>query len=139
MKAISVWQPHATAIALQVKKIETRGWQTSHRGPIAIHAAKRWQSDQREFASEEFTLGRLPEQIPLGCIVAVVNLVDCKPTEDLAPMISGQERRWGNYLPGRFGWCFADVRALVEPVPFKGKQGFFFVPDHLLRVTDANT
>jgi len=41
MKALSLWQPWASAIALGSKRIETRGWATSYRGPLAIHAAKR--------------------------------------------------------------------------------------------------
>ena len=64
MKAISFWQPWATAIAAGVKKIETRGWQTAYTGPLAIHAAKRRGPAEREFASVERALGRLPKRIP---------------------------------------------------------------------------
>ena len=41
MKALSLWQPHAQAIAAGLKPYETRHWPTRYRGPIAIHAAKR--------------------------------------------------------------------------------------------------
>ena len=41
MKALSLWQPWASLVALRVKTIETRSWSTSYRGPLAIHAAKR--------------------------------------------------------------------------------------------------
>lgn len=40
MKAITLTQPWATLIAVGAKKIETRSWSTSYRGPLAIHAAK---------------------------------------------------------------------------------------------------
>lgn len=40
MKALTLHQPWATLVALGVKSIETRSWTTSHRGPIAIHAAR---------------------------------------------------------------------------------------------------
>ena len=40
MKAISLWQPWASAIAIGEKTIETRSWWTPHRGALAIHAAK---------------------------------------------------------------------------------------------------
>lgn len=40
MKVPSLWQPWASAIALGLKTWETRGWATSYRGLIAIHAAK---------------------------------------------------------------------------------------------------
>ena len=41
MRAISLWQPWASVVALGSKRIETRHWSTGHRGPLAIHAAKR--------------------------------------------------------------------------------------------------
>lgn len=45
MKCISLWQPHASLIAIgevieDAKIFETRSWATSYRGPIAIHASK---------------------------------------------------------------------------------------------------
>ncbi len=39
MKAITLWQPWASLIAIGAKKIETRSWATKYRGPLAIHAA----------------------------------------------------------------------------------------------------
>ena len=42
MKALTVRQPWASLIAAGVKTIETRSWATSFRGPLAIHAGKRW-------------------------------------------------------------------------------------------------
>ncbi|WP_309145170.1 ASCH domain-containing protein, partial [Brevibacillus sp. HB2.2] len=44
MKAITIHQSWATLIALGEKRFETRGWSTNHRGPIAIHAAKKRES-----------------------------------------------------------------------------------------------
>ncbi len=41
MKALSLWQPWASLIALGVKTIETRSWATNYRGPLAIHAGLR--------------------------------------------------------------------------------------------------
>jgi hypothetical protein len=38
VKALTVRQPHAQLIALGVKTIETRSWQTAFRGPLLIHA-----------------------------------------------------------------------------------------------------
>lgn len=39
MKALTVHQPYASLIAIGAKRIETRSWSTSYRGPLAIHAA----------------------------------------------------------------------------------------------------
>lgn len=33
MKAISLWQPWASAIAVGAKRVETRSWATKYRGP----------------------------------------------------------------------------------------------------------
>jgi len=40
MKILSLWQPHATAISLGLKTIETRSFYCNYRGPLAIHATK---------------------------------------------------------------------------------------------------
>lgn len=40
MRAITLTQPWSSLVARGQKKIETRSWQTSYRGPLAIHAAK---------------------------------------------------------------------------------------------------
>lgn len=40
MKGLSLTQPWATLVAIGAKRIETRIWATSYRGPLAIHAAK---------------------------------------------------------------------------------------------------
>jgi hypothetical protein len=133
MRAISLWQPWASAIAVGVKRVETRSWSTSYRGPLAIHAAKRWTWDQQRFAATEHTVGRLPMQrVPLGAIVAVCRLCDVRPAGEIELAVSPVERLYGNYEPGRYGWLLEDVRALAEPVPFLGRQGFFDVPDELL-------
>jgi len=38
MKALSLWQPWATLVAMEEKRIETRCWKTDYRGELAIHA-----------------------------------------------------------------------------------------------------
>lgn len=130
MKAISLWQPWATAIAFGQKTVETRSWSTAYRGPLAIHAAKRFGPEQHHKLAES----SLPSgNLPLGALVATAILVDVVPTTDLTILlISEMERFWGDYAEGRFAWVFKDVKSLNEPVPFKAKQGFFIVPDHLL-------
>lgn len=131
MRAISLWQPWATAIAIGIKRVETRHWHTSYTGPLAIHAAKRWGPQEREFASIEHALGRLPKRIPLGAIVATATLVECRRTEDVVQSLGAIERMYGNYSPGRFAWVLADVVALQTPIAFRGAQGFFNVPDDI--------
>jgi hypothetical protein len=134
VRAISLWQPWATAMAIGLKRIETRHWTCSYRGPIVIHAAKRWRREEREWAKELASLHDAPALAdpPLGAIVAVARLVDIRRTEFLLEGISETEEMFGNYGDGRFGWLFEDIQALPSPVPFKGAQGFFDVPNDLL-------
>lgn len=56
MKALSLWQPWATLIAVGQKRIETRHWPTTYRGPLAIHATKRRPETNR---SEDGPVGEL--------------------------------------------------------------------------------
>jgi hypothetical protein len=128
LRAISLWQPWASAVALGLKRIETRHWPTSYRGPLLIHAAKRWTVDEREFHALEHEAGRLPAALPLGALIAVVDLVDCRRSEDLASAISDDELAWGNYGPRRFGWLFEGVQQFPQPVTYRGRQSFFDVP-----------
>lgn len=133
MKCISLWQPWASAIPLGLKKIETRGWSTNVRGRIAIHASKRWTPEVRNFHAARRRAGDpLPETLPLGAIVATALLVRVESTESLLGIgISDLEQMYGIYGQGRFGWILEDVVPMAEPIPFKGAQGFFTVPDAL--------
>lgn len=128
IRAISLWQPWASAIAVGNKRVETRHWTTNYRRPLLIHAAKRFGPDEREFAQIERTLGRLPGRIPLGALVAIADLVDVRPTDQLALTVGAVERLYGNYAPGRFGWVLDHVRPFHEPIAWVGRQGIFTVP-----------
>lgn len=154
MKAISLWQPWATAIALGSKRIETRSWKTDYRGPLAIHAAKRcikkemndlcfdheWVGalhlESEVFSGEHrIDLDRFLFGMPFGSIVAICMLVDCKETEEIDEIedLRGENSfRWceedlGDFSPGRFGWILEDIRQLSDPIPYRGQQGLFDV------------
>lgn len=132
MRALSLWQPWASAVALGWKKIETRHWATAYRGPLAIHAAKRWTREEREEWEIACEIYGLPDEPPpLGAIVAIAVLSDIRRSEDLQASISPEEREWGNYGPRRFGWILTDIVKLLEPVPFRGAQGLFDVPNEV--------
>jgi activating signal cointegrator 1 len=158
MKAISLWQPWASAIALGAKRIETRSWSTPYRGPLAIHAARRcvknelitYQANWGWCGALGIKMGHktpLWEQLPFGAIVATCDLVDCRPTGsltaeeldtqrsapgDVLQAYQWSERQMGDFSLGRFGWVLDNIRALPKPIPYRGAQGFFFVPDALI-------
>lgn len=140
MKALSLWQPWASAIALGAKTIETRSWSTSYRGPIAIHAAKRkvigeLEALQRSKISD--FVGQMPWslKLPFGAIVATAKLVDCVPSNSWKlHNMSSSNFYLGDFSPGRFAWLLEDVVALPEPIPYRGAQGLFEIPDEVLEV-----
>ena len=131
MKALTLTQPWASAVAFGYKHIETRSWQTSYRGRLAIHAAKGFPGWAKEFAQQERAVGRYPgEGIPLGAIVAVATLVRIRRAEEVAYEIGGLERLYGDYSFGRFAWVLEDIDPLTEPVYCTGAQGLWDVhPD----------
>ncbi len=141
MKAITLWQPWATLIALGIKEFETRSWDAQYRGPLAIHAAKRkldFQSELllSELKSRGFDLPEIDE-LPFGAIVCTCDLIDCfnmpavnrnfireflkhEPIKnwEIEQLVGG----WGE---GRYAWRLANVIPLPEPAYVKGSQGFW--------------
>jgi hypothetical protein len=138
MKALSVMQPWATLIALGAKRIETRSWSRSYRGPLAIHASGRMNRDailslREPRIREALTAGGYregngpasnPFGLPLGAVLAVVTLVDVwRITQENVP--NEPERIFGDYRPDRFAWRIEDVQRLPEPIPAKGWLGLW--------------
>jgi hypothetical protein len=134
MKAISLYQPWATLVAIGAKKIETRSWGTRYRGPLAIHAAKKWSlQDQSILLKEPFkTVLAGFQEYPLGCILAVTLLEGCFKIYPVPLLISDQEEAFGDYRPGRFMWMLELQRKVEPPIPFRGRQGLFEIPDSLI-------
>ena len=134
MKIISLHQPWASLIACGAKQIETRSWRTEYRGPIAIHAAKTWTPALRDMAGSHPSIVYLPSypwEPPLGCIVAVAQLVGVFSTDTFStmPMNCGpHEREFGDYSKGRWAWILKDIRPLTTPYPYKGSQGLRYLP-----------
>lgn len=138
MKALTVHQPWATALAVGMKQYETRSRITNHRGEIAIHAGKTFNEEVFEQLSGlafenhmELPLARRwsgaqPQDFPTGSVLAVGELTDCiLMDEDLIASISDQERSLGHWEPGRYAYKIENVRLLPEPVSARGKQGLW--------------
>lgn len=140
MKAITVWQPWAGALAAGIKENETRSWATKYRGPIAIHAAMRDVFDGLELIPVPTAL-KIKEALrcewadmPKGAVVATGELVDCiKITPEFVATLSPDELALGDYTLGRYAWKLENVSRLPEPVPIKGKQGIWNWEALLLR------
>lgn len=119
MKAISLWQPWATGMALGLKRVETRSWWTKHRGLLAIHAAQREDKD----ATARLLGGR---RVVAGAVVAIVDLIDCI---EMTPMdvrlVDAAEKEWGDWRAGRFAWKTRLIVALEPAVTWPGHQGLW--------------
>ena len=94
MRALTIYQPWASLIAVGAKTYETRSWATRHRGPIAIHAGKKIPSTimcatdipyiipaiGRAFGIQEKPIINIIEyldSLPLGAVIATAELVGC--------------------------------------------------------------
>lgn len=156
MKAIVLHQPWAQFVALGWKRVETRSWATKYRGPIAICAAKTT-AHIGEAVALAAVAGRPASALPadgawpLGCVVAVANVVGCRvmpsrprfDSHDGAWLFEGglriphAERVLGDLTPGRFAWALEDVRALPAPVPVRGRQGLWTLDEKTARAVRA--
>ena len=88
MKGLTIRQPWATLVARGRKRIETRGYRTSYRGPVLIHAGAAKPEPSSRGAVQVIGPGLF---LPLGAVVAVAELVDVVPiiAGDLAEISDG--------------------------------------------------
>lgn len=173
MRQLTLTQPWATLVAVQAKLIETRSWSTDYRGPVAIHAGKGLDPVGGITGLHDLTMTAPFTQVllrpgsmayhprtgysiaaglPRGVIVAIANIEDVIPTDELefGPIeedgnqlahVHGfeervcpeHERAFGDYGPGRFAWLLRDVVALREPVQSRGGLGLRALPAPIVR------
>ena len=119
MKALSIKQPWAWAIADGFKTIETRTWPTNHRGELLIVA-----SLKPDKAMLDWFLSQTPHiesQIEYGKAIAVVDLVDCRLMTD-----ADADAALCDVYKGMWSWVFENVRP-IEPFPVRGQLGLYEV------------
>jgi activating signal cointegrator 1 len=147
MKALSIWQPWASLIAMGTKRVETRSWGTPYRGLVAIHAASRKEGLVKLLIETNLTLdtfGQLPlsGRIPLGAVVAVAELVACVESRGHDDgRFRALEHELGDLSRGRWAWCFKDVQSVYPGISVRGQQGLWNLPlgveDKVLAMTRA--
>lgn len=122
IKAITLWQPYGSLIAVGSKQYETRSWATNYRGQIAIHAAK---TKHPSFTDVRRVLMKAAPntEIPYGKVVCIANLVDCiEMTPELISQQTDLEVMCGDWNEGRYAWKLEDVKVLEKPIEAKGFQ-----------------
>ncbi|HLF13214.1 MAG TPA: hypothetical protein VJA26_18595 [Gammaproteobacteria bacterium] len=129
MKAISLWQPWASLWVAGPKVHETRGWPTKVRGWVLVHAAKhktRLSETTPELAA--LTGRTRGYSLPYGALIGAVNIIDCWETDNCG-WRNSDDHTCGNWADGRFAWMRDDKRVSFDnPIPYRGRQGFFDVP-----------
>jgi len=106
MKAISIKEPWASMILSGKKTIETRRWETKHRGKLLLCASKK------------------PESSISGHAFAIAFL------SDIQPMLERDEfRACCEVYDGAFSWFLVNVEP-IKPFPVKGQLGLFEVDYH---------
>lgn len=136
-RAITLTQPWASLMWCGAKVIETRGWPTSYRGWVAIHAAKGFPGEckrlvyQRPF--KDVLLEQLEydshKELPIGAVCAVTCIVDCRRTEDVRDSLSERERAFGDYSDGRYAFITEGLRTLKRPFAIPGALSIWRLPN----------
>ena len=146
MRAITVKQPWAWAIAAGFKDVENRTTNWSYRGPLAIHAGRHWsRRGEGSTLIETAWRARIAASIPVaagqpefvtGAIIAVVDLVDIHPAIDSRTSRTccepwGESRYVGGHGRRRTDLVhlvLRDPRRIDPPIEHSGAQGLWTPP-----------
>lgn len=126
MNVLSLLQPWASLVVMGVKTIETRSWSTPYRGDLLIHASLGKRAD--------FLTNNPPysnyitnfKQLPFGAIIGQVVLTSILRVEDFGlpddamNALTMEEKAFGDYTAGRFGWVLENAVQFNEPVFTRG-------------------
>ncbi|HXI41622.1 MAG TPA: ASCH domain-containing protein [Bryobacteraceae bacterium] len=136
MKALTLWQPWASLVALGEKRIETRCWSTKYRGHLAIHAAAKTPAflgasrHTEQFIAEladvlNVRISAVPcavAELPRSAVLCIVELCSIEETTRCREILCERERIFGNYEDGRYAWALEMVEKLEPPIPAKGNR-----------------
>jgi activating signal cointegrator 1 len=146
MKVISLLQPWASLVVAGHKRIETRSWNTKHKGDLLIHASKKFDKSQRAICFARFfepLLADVVEELPLGAIIGKVKMIGTNTTESILNALPDsmywgkeQEQAFGDYSQGRYGWYLTDAIQFGIPIPAKGALSIWdwngIIPDQAM-------
>jgi hypothetical protein len=120
---LTVKQPWATALISHGKDIENRGWSTSYRGWVLIHAGKSIDPDTNGHKLPD------PTTLPLGCVIGAIYLIAVARNY---PSTWAEPRCWHwRHQP-------QSAIALPSPIPWRGAQGLMAANPNLVRLLPAD-
>ena len=115
MKALTIRQPYAQAVAWGEKTVEWRSWSTTHRGPLLICAGAAWADGDYNIPEESL------DMFPMGVALCVVDVLDVVPfTEAHVEGAVLEEVP----TPAGYAWLLGPPRE-VQSFPVRGKPGLF--------------
>jgi hypothetical protein len=122
LKALSIRQPWAHAVAMGWKPVENRDWRKPNpglnfRGRVAIHASSGMTQDEYNSARATFAAAGCEcppaHELVRGAIIGAATVVDIVKEHD-SPWFFGPR-----------ALVLADAEMLPEPIPCDGALGFF--------------
>ena len=121
MKCLSIQQPMAWAICVGDKTVENKFKNTSHRGPLLIHAGKKagGLSKIKELPGWD----KYKDSFAFGAIIGAVDLYDCV---DFNSSLESNP-----HASGPICYLLKNPRWFEEPIPGIGQLGIFNLPDNL--------
>jgi len=128
VKVLTIREPFATLISLEIKKIETRSWKTNYRGKIYIHAGLN--KDWKKLIADK-NLDNIIDNLEFnyGKIICEAELVDCilmtKEYIDDIKKHNYQEYEVGEYKEGRYAWILNNIKVLDKKLEGKGQLGIW--------------
>ena len=125
MKALSIAQPWAECIISKGKNIENRTWDTKFRGYVAIHASKTKDLGRFEYCQEEYKFNLTPDNVDLGAIVGIAELVEVVTKKSL----TRETKKW---FQGDYGFHLKNIIKLKKPVKVSGALSFWKVKGRIL-------
>lgn len=154
LRALTVQQPYAWAIAYGGKTVENRTRPLAYRGPLAIHAglgmhgghfpvqtpegraaaealdalggrACCWEA---RYARQPLPKGMFPPGLALGAVIALAEVTGCHWWEDCwHPETEKLCSPWAMF--GQYHITLAGPRPLTQPVPCRGMLGLWRLPE----------
>jgi hypothetical protein len=119
--ALTLLEPWATLCVLGIKTLETRDWNTAHRGDLYIHASKSTRG--LDFIKNHKEIQKLLkaknidiEELALGHIIGKVSLDKIRPTD--FQNLDAEKHGW--LVDGNLTWEFCNAEQ-ITPIKISGK------------------
>lgn len=128
MRALTLWQPFATLVAIGAKKVEARTYGAGgYTGELAIHAARQTPPDARAIAFGDEAIQEALvrhfggeavgySQLPTGAIIAIARIEKVERVKAPDAILSS------------FAWHLTEVEEVWPAVPARGSKDLWSVP-----------